>query len=224
MLTTTNIRLHKVVSNSVTVMEALPAEDRAKSVNDLDPRCDIQPTQRSLGVYWDIEKDRFIFRVSLQEKPFTRRGVLSIVNSVYDPLGLASPVVLRGKLILQELVFMEKKANNGSRLGWDDPLPQNMRLRWSHWRDSLAQLEDVSVPRCYHPEGFGSIKQREIYAFSDASEEVVGTAVYLREINTEGNVAVSLLLSRSKVAPTKATSIPRLELCGAVKFTTLILK
>ena len=169
----------------------MPAEDPAKSVNDLDLRCNILPIQRSLGVYWDIEKDRFIFRVSLQEKPFTRRGVLSIVNSVYDPLGLAFPVVLRGKLILQELVFMGKKANNGSRLGWDDPLPENMRLCWSHWRDSLAQLEDVSVPRCYHPEGFGSTKRREIHAFSDASEEAVGTAVYLREIDTEGNVAVS---------------------------------
>ena len=208
MLAAANIRLHKVVSDSVTVMEALPAEDRAKSVNGLDLRCDILPTQRSLGVYWDIEKDRFIFRVSLQEKPFTLRGVLSIVNSVYDNLGLASPFVLRGKLILQELVFMGKKGNKGSRLGWDDPLPENMRLRWSHWRDSLAQLEDVSVPRCYHPEGFGSIKRREIHAFSDASEEAVGTAVYLREIDTEGSVGVSLLFGPSKVAPPKQQVYP----------------
>ena len=112
MLATANPRLHKVVSNSVTVMEALPAEDRAKSVKDLDLRRDILPTQRSLGVHWDIEKDQFTFRVSLLEKPFTHRGVLSIVNSVYDPLGLASPVILEGKLILQQLVPMGKKPNN----------------------------------------------------------------------------------------------------------------
>ena len=73
MLATANLRLHKVVSNSVTVMEALPAEDRAKSVKDLDLRRDVLPTQRSLGVHWDIEKDHFTFRVLLPEKPFTRR-------------------------------------------------------------------------------------------------------------------------------------------------------
>lgn len=70
MLATANLRLHKVVSNSVTVMEALPAEDRAKSVKDLDLRRDILPTQRSLGVHWDIEKDQFTFRVSLSEESF----------------------------------------------------------------------------------------------------------------------------------------------------------
>ena len=148
MLATANLRLHKVVSNSVTVMEALPAEDRAKNVKDLDLRRDILPTQRSLGVHWDIEKDQFTFRVPLSEKPFTRRGVLSIVNSVYDPLGLASPVILEGKLILQQLVFMGKKPNNNGPLGWDDPLPENMIQRWSRWRDAVPNLEKVAFPRC----------------------------------------------------------------------------
>ena len=86
-LATANLRLHKVVSNSVEVMEAFPAEDRAKDVRDLDLRHDSLPAQRSLGVFWDLETDAFTFKVSLPEKPFTRRGVLSIVNSVYDPLG-----------------------------------------------------------------------------------------------------------------------------------------
>ena len=75
MLATANLRLHKVVSNSVAVMEAIPAEDRAKSIKDLDLRHDVLPAQRSLGVHWDIEKDHFTFHVSLSEKPFTRRGV-----------------------------------------------------------------------------------------------------------------------------------------------------
>ena len=173
MLATANLSLHKVVSNSVGVMEALPAEDRAKSVSNLDLRRDVLPTQRSLGVHWDIEKDDFTFRVSLPEKPFTRRGVLSTINSVYDPLGLASSVTLEGKLILQQLVLMGKKANNNNPLGWDDPLPKNMNKRWSRLRDDLPNLEEVYIPRCYHPEGFGAIERREIHAFSDASKEAI---------------------------------------------------
>ena len=89
-LATANLRLHKVVSNSVEVMEAFPAEDRAKDVCDLDLRHDSLPAQRSLGVFWNLEMDAFTFKVTLPEKPFTRRGVLSIVNSVYDPLGFAA--------------------------------------------------------------------------------------------------------------------------------------
>lgn len=81
-LATANLRLHKVVSNSVEVMEAFPAEDRAKDVRNFDLRRDSLPAQRSLGVFWDLEAGAFTFNVSLPEKPFTRRGALSIVNSV----------------------------------------------------------------------------------------------------------------------------------------------
>lgn len=75
-------------------MEAFPTEDRSKDVRDLDLRCDSLPALRSLGVFWDLETDAFTFEVSLPEIPFTRRGVLSIVNSVYDPLGFVAPVML----------------------------------------------------------------------------------------------------------------------------------
>ena len=194
MLATANLRLHKVVSNSVAVMEAIPAEDRAKSIKDLDLRHDVLPAQRSLGVHWDIEKDHFIFHVSLSGKPFTRRGVLSTINSLYDPLGLASQVVLEGKRILQQLVFMGKKANNNHPLGWDDPFSEIRNQRWRRWRDFLPDLEKVSIPRCYHPLGFGTVRERrEIHAFSDTSKEAIGTAVYLREVDCVGEIRLSLL-------------------------------
>ena len=216
MLATANLRLHKVVSNSVAVMEAIPAEDRAKSIKDLDLRHDVLPAQRSLGVHWDIDKDHFTFHVSLPEKCFTRRGVLSTINSVYDPLGLVSPVILEGKLILQQLVLMGKKANNNNPLGWDDPHPEIMNKRWRHWRDVLPDLEKVSIPRCYHRREFGTMERRELHVFSDASKESIGTAVYLREVDGGGEISVSLLYGRSKIAPVHSTSIPRLELCSAV--------
>ena len=90
------------------------AEDRAKDVRDLNLCHDSLPAQRLLAVFWDLETDAFTFKVSLPENQFTRRGVLSIVNSVYDPLGFAVPVILEGRKILQQVVHMGEwtKENN----------------------------------------------------------------------------------------------------------------
>ena len=98
-----NLRLHKFASNCKEVLEVLPADDRAKDLKDLDLRHDSMPVQRSLGTYWCIEADTFGFRIELKDKPVTRRGILSAISSVYDPLGAVSPVILNGKQILQAL-------------------------------------------------------------------------------------------------------------------------
>ena len=216
LLATANLRLHKMVSNSVEVMEALPADDRGKDLRNLDLHKDSLPAQRSLGVFWNLENDAFTFRVTLPEKPFTRRGVLSVVNSIYDPLGIAIPVVLEGRLLLQQLVLMGKKTRDRTPLGWDDPLPEILLQRWKTWKDSLIHLEKLQVPRCYHPRDFGRIVRSEIHAFSDASKDAIGTAIYLRLLNQSNDVHVSFLYAQARVAPAQATSIPRLELCGAV--------
>ena len=165
MLATANLRLHKVVSNSVEVMEAFSNEDRGKDSRNLDLRHDSLPPQQSLGVYWNLEQEIFTFKVDLPEKPFTRRGVLSIVNSIYDPLGLAVPVLLEGRLLLQQLVIMGKKKNDNKPLGWDDPLPDAQSLQWKQWRGSLPDLEKMAVRRCYHPKNFSSItRQRSTHS------------------------------------------------------------
>ena len=129
-LATANLRLHKVVSNSVEVMQAFPVTDRAKDLRDLDLSADELPAQRSLRVYWDLENDTFTFRLSAAERPFTRRGVLSTINSLYDPLGLAAPVVIIGKQLLQQLMKIKhaevNKENKQSETYNDgDPMPGN---------------------------------------------------------------------------------------------------
>ena len=86
------LRLHKFASNSVEVLEAVAAEDSANEIKDLDLRHDTLPIQRSLGTYWCIESDTFQFRITLNDKPFTRRGILSTVSSVYDLLRIVCPV------------------------------------------------------------------------------------------------------------------------------------
>ncbi|PFX19006.1 hypothetical protein AWC38_SpisGene16590 [Stylophora pistillata] len=108
------------------------------------------------------------------------------------------------------------------RAGWDDPLPDSLLQKWQRWRDSLAELERVTVPRCYHPADFGRVAQAELHAFSDASKDAIGACVYLRLVNDGGEVATSLVFGQSKVAPLQTTSIPRLELCGAVLATQAV--
>lgn len=117
MLRKANLKLHKIVSNSIEVMEAFPVEDMEKGVRDLDLHLDSLSAQRSLGVFWDLKNDSFAFQVTLPNKPFTRRGALSTVNSIYDPLGLAVSVLVEGRLLLQKLVIMGKSKNNDKPLG-----------------------------------------------------------------------------------------------------------
>ena len=124
-------------------MEAFPTEDLAKDIRSLDLRQDNLPAQRSLGVFWDLETDAFTYKVSIPDKPLTRRGVLSVVNSVYDPLGLAAPVLLHGRLLLQQLVSMGKKKTATAPLGWDDPLPEELSLGWQSWKNALPDLQNV---------------------------------------------------------------------------------
>ena len=101
MLSTANLKLHKMVSNSTAVMEAVPPEDRANELKDLDLSSDPLPLQRSLGISWDLKSDCFTFRVSRSTRPFTRRGMLSTVNSLYDPLGLNPPITTQGKALIR---------------------------------------------------------------------------------------------------------------------------
>lgn len=81
-LSDSNLRLHKIDSNKREVMEAFPSQDHANDFKDLDFGSDALPMQRSLGLNWDLKSDTFTFKVSDEEKPFTRRGVLSTVNSM----------------------------------------------------------------------------------------------------------------------------------------------
>ena len=223
-LATANLRLHKVASNSSEVMNAFSTDDRAKDLRDLDLHCDSLPTQRSLGVYWNLEKDSFTFRVSLPDKPFTRRGVHSVINSIYDPIGLAAPVTFEGKKLLQKLVAMGKRSKENDPLTWDDPLPEKLMQHWQRWKDSLCELQHVTVPRCYHPKEFKDISRAELHAFADASQDAIAASVYLRLYNIDGKQAVSFVYGRSRVAPLQSTSIPRLELCGAVLATQVVRK
>ena len=122
MCAASQLRLHKFGSNSKEVLRALPPEDRAKTLKILGLRHDILPVQRSLGTLWCMETDTFGFRIELKDKPCTGRGILSTISSVYEPLGIASPVILVGKQILQDMCR--------DNIAWDDPVSDEIYYRW----------------------------------------------------------------------------------------------
>ena len=150
-----------------------------------------------------MESDTFSFNVNIKLKPPTRRGILSVVSSVYDPLGLATPFVLTAKRLLQDLCRL--------KLGWDDPISPEDSIRWELWLADLPKLSQFSVERCIKPRGFEVISSSQLHHFSDASEIGLGTVSYLRLVNNQGEVHCSFLCAKSRVASLKTATIPRLE-------------
>ena len=194
-------------------MEAFPPEDHASGLHNLDFNKGPVPMQRSLGVYWDLQSDSFTFQVLLEEKPFTRRGVLSVTNSLYDPLGLAAPVIIKGKHLLRSL---SKEFSASHPDAWDYPLPAEREAEWKEWWHSLRALEDIKVPRSYGTEALKCSARIELHTFCDASEMAISAVSYLRIVHNTCQVQVAFVLGKAKLTPAHATTIPRLELCAAV--------
>ncbi|KAK3545764.1 hypothetical protein QTP70_011831, partial [Hemibagrus guttatus] len=204
---TGRLRLHKFVSNSERVMSTIPKEERA-TVKDRDMALSLPQMERALGVEWCITSDSFKFRVQVKPNPLTRRGMLSTVASVYDPLGFMAPFVLLGKQILQQMCR--------EKVGWDEEVPENLRPQWESWIRDLPNLAEIEIKRGFLPLNFGKVKMYELHHFADASVSGYGECTYLRAINKSNKVHCCLVMGKSRVSPTKVTTIPRLELSAAV--------
>ncbi|KAF6769644.1 hypothetical protein AHF37_12260, partial [Paragonimus kellicotti] len=128
--------------------------------------------------------------------------------SLFDPLGLVAPVLLTAKRLLQELC--RKKVD------WDGELASEEIVAWQEWLHGLAGLTELRIPRCIKPRTLEGPYQMELHGFSDASEAGYGAAIYARLVATDGSIYCSLVLGKSRVAPMRAVSIPRMELTAAV--------
>lgn len=199
-------RLTKFVSNDPSVLEGIPSEDRAQHRAQVDLA---QPTsiERPLGIHWCIQNDCLEFRITLKDRPLTRRGMLSTISSIYDPLGLAAPFMLKGKKLLQNLC--------NSKLDWDDEVTDNERAVWERWRAGLPALENIKVPRCLKAKDLGEVTDVSLHHFSDASQVGYGQCSYVRFVDSEGKIHCSLIVGKSRVSPLKPVTVPRLELTAA---------
>ena len=202
------IRLHKIASNSKEVMNSFP-------ISELYANSDLDISQENvcgaLGIKWNISEDVVSLTVDVPQRPWTKRGMIATVNSLFDPLGLACPLLLHGKLIQREVLSNEK-----SKLEWDDPLPIQFLAAWQKWVASLSQASSLQLNRSYYPSSMLPITKKELHIFADASEVAIGFVMYLKTYSIS-NIHVSFVLAGSRVAPRDAVSMPRLELCAALE-------
>lgn len=216
-------RLTGWISNDMDVNRSIPETERAKNLQSI--KRDLEsinssslPTERTLGVVWMVNSDSLGFALCLQEKACTRRGILSVISSVYDPLGIAAPFVLPARILLQNLCQQN--------LGWDEEIGEENKSRWRKWLVDILQIEKLTVPRCVNSNG-SVVTVYQLHAFSDASDNGYGIAIYTRLSDDGGHATSNLLLGKSRVAPLKKISIPRMELTAAsiaVKFVNIILE
>lgn len=168
---------------------------------------EFQENKPVLGLLWDTNEDNFCFHTNEandSEETWTKRGILSKMGRIFDPLGLVTPMTLVGKIILQELWR--------TKLGWDEPVTGSLLQEWAGFLRDLPTVNGIKVPRW-----IGQEPQRQIqfHGFCDASTRGYGAAVYIRVRDDAGNVRIHLLAAKSRVAPLKEVTIPRLELCSA---------
>ena len=181
----------------------MPIEKRSGSAKDLN--FDQPNLQPALGVCWDAVNDEFTFKVEIKEKQPTRRALLSIVSSVYDPLGFTALFILLAKILMKGLCRMG--------LNWDDQIYAKYIQRWSTWLKELL--------RFMKPSRFKEVVATQLHTFADASQRGYGAVTYLRFEDIKGNINCTFVMAKSRVTPLKETTIPRLELSVAVVATRL---
>jgi len=175
---------------------------------------------RALGVIWNYESDVFKFtsigHLPPLERP-TKRSILSRIALVCDPLEWLGPSVIIAKLIMQELW----QAN----IDWDESISNELHTLWREYEGKIQFLSDIEIPRkvITFKQRQGS-KVLEIHGFSDASQRAYGACIYIRSVSNNDKCGSHLLCSKSRVAPLKTISIPRLELCGALLLAQLTKK
>ena len=194
-------------------------------IEHIDPELlDVQSTHqiptsndytKTLGIEWNANMDHFRLAVASLNTAdnMTKRALVSDIAKTFDVLGWFAPTMIKAKILLQRVWE--------ARIGWDDSLPASIHREWMIWRSELPLLTKKHIPRCYHPKHI-KVSTIELHGFSDASEDAYAGAVYIRVQDQSGKVYTSLVLAKTKVAPIKRLTIPRLELCGAKLLSQLL--
>ena len=196
--------LTKFISNSQNVLIEVPEAQLSESQRNFSINEEI--TERTLGVRWDIHNDHFTFCSTIKEHTITKRNVLRIVSSIFDPLGFLAPLTITAKIFLQGLWRKQYK--------WDDQLLDEESQVWKKWLLLLKEISLFSMPRCYIE--MSHLHILELHIFVDASEAAFCAVAFLRVIYNDGNIQCRNIMSKSRLVPLKVLTIPRLELQSAV--------
>lgn len=195
--------LRKWCANHPQLLRNIPREE-------LEVNLDFQSTRietiKTLGLVWLPKDDKLGIKVNVENiKRVTKRTVTSDLARLFDPLGILSPIVVTAKMFIQELWEL--------KLDWDQSLPESLHTRWITFRTDLDALRSLQVSRHIFkgrvPDSF------QLHIFTDASERAYGAAAYIRSVFKDGTIMTRLLCAKTRVAPLKKQTIPRLELCAA---------
>jgi len=211
MTSNAGLQFRKWSSNCPSLLSSLPPEHREQSTL---LEIDNDQTIKALGVYWNTSRDQFQFKVTTCNEKYeklTKRILLSETAKLFDPLGWLGPVVIRAKILIQQL-WKEQ-------IGWDEILPVNFQREWYEFRDNLSHIEKCKISRCMMPQGY---QTAHLVGFSDASEKAYAAVVYMVARGIHVEPFVTLISSKTRVAPAKPVSLPRLELCGALLLAQLM--
>ena len=144
----------------------------------------------------------------MQKQPCTKRGLLSMINQTYDPLGVLQPYLLPARKLLQEAC--------AEGLSWDEPMPSS---GWDKWLSKLPLLESLALERCFKLPG-KPVKSSELHVFADASTQGYGICAYIR-VCYDDDFVTCFVCGKSRVTPLRPVTIPRLELTAAELATKL---
>ena len=175
-----------------------------------------QDNVRTLGILWNNTADSFLFDIKSfpVDSSISKRKILSIIAGIYDPLGLIGPVVFLYKHFMQRLWLC--------KLGWDEPISGQSLSDWHSLCDKLGLISKIVVPRSIRCKREASTV--ELHGFSDASERGFGCCIYVRVIYQDSSASCHLLCSKSRVAPLRQVSLPRIELCACLLLSRLVFK
>ncbi|XP_073669326.1 uncharacterized protein [Paramisgurnus dabryanus] len=198
-------------SNDPKVICDLPPDARSDQAELwLSHHPSLDPMESTLGLHWNCHTDTLKYRHrAIEATTPTMRHIYRVLASQYDPLGYILPYTTRAKIIVQHLWAKARE--------WDDPnLPHNILEAWLSWERELPNLSSIVLPRCFiHWTADNPSAILDLHIFCDASEQSYGAVAYMRT-EYDQQVNVSFLMARSRVAPKKQLSIPRLELCAAL--------
>lgn len=172
-----------------------------------------QEPLKTLGLYWDAQQDHIQYCVRITHQAgINKRSILSQIAQIFDPLGLIGPILTNAKYIMQQLWQLQ--------IGWDESLPQSIYTTWIDYYEDLHHINRLRVTRNINPGN--SNDYINIEGFCDASEKAYGACIYATSTNKDGDIISKLICSKSRIAPLKSVTLPRLELNGALLLAKLL--
>lgn len=197
-------------SNDPEAINHLPSAARSESTELWLVEKHTDPQEPALGLSWHCLTDQLGYKVRpLEPQLPTMRNIYRVLASQYDPLGVIIPYTTRAKVLIQRL-WAKKRS-------WDDPnLPTELLEAWTAWENELPKLKNIFLPRSFAPPTQSpQVSEYTLHIFSDSSEQAYGSVAYLTTEH-DGQVFTSFVVARSRVAPKRQLSMPRLELCAAL--------